>query len=65
MPENYFVALRRVQKQNLLNFMQAELLNNSKASIKELLARFSLKTGYKTATLEQWVQELKDAGAII
>jgi hypothetical protein len=61
MPENYFTSIRRQQKQNLLEWLR----DHKTQSTKEALATFSLKTGLRVATLEIYLKELIDAGAVI
>jgi predicted transcriptional regulator len=60
MPENYFVSVRKIEKQKLLNFIK----QNPNVSIKKLLALFSLQTGLKTSTLQTYINELRDAELI-
>lgn len=61
MPVNYFVEVRRLQKQTLLDFINA----HNDLSIKKIVALFSMKTGLRISTIETYVQELKDADLII
>ena len=55
--ENYFVAVRKVEKQRLLDFIN----EHKEMPLKKVLALFSLQTGMRTTTLETYVKELKDA----
>lgn len=58
--ENYFVAVRKIEKQRLLDFIK----NHKEMTIKKILALFSLQTGLKITTLETYVRELQDAEMI-
>lgn len=60
MPDNYFVNVRRIQKQKLLEFIQ----QHKEYSLKRTLALFSLNTGLRVTTLQVYIEELKDAGLI-
>jgi hypothetical protein len=40
------------------------LLNNRDLTIDQALGQFSFRTGYKTSTLKQWVDEFVMAGMI-
>ena len=60
MPENYFVSIRKIEKQRLLNFIK----QNPNMPIKKVLALFSLQTGMKTSTLQTYIRELQDAELI-
>jgi len=61
MPEGYWVKVRKIQKQQLLDFVKA----NHDKPMKQILALFSLKTGLKVSTLQVYINELKDANLII
>ena len=61
MPVNYFVNVRMVTKQNLLEFIKA----HPDMPMREILGLFSMKYGNATSTLETYVRELKDANLIV
>lgn len=58
--ENYFVSIRKYEKQRLLDFIK----KHKEMKIKKILALFSLQTGLKVTTLETYLRELKDAELI-
>jgi len=60
MVENYFVNVRRIQKAELLRFIQ----EHKDISLEKALGLFSLKTGLKITTLKIYLYELKSAGLI-
>lgn len=60
MPENFFVNVRRVEKQRLLDFLN----QHKDYPIKKTLALFSLQTGLRVTTLQVYIRELQDAGLI-
>lgn len=60
MPENYFVKVRRLQKLELFEHIK----KNKDMDKKQLLATFSLQTGLRIATIEQYYEELRDAKLI-
>lgn len=60
MSENFFVAVRKIEKQKLLKFIK----ENPNVPIRKVLALFSLQTGLKTSTLQTYINELRDAELI-
>ncbi len=59
MVDNYFVEARRRNKIQLMDFLTK---NNKELTLKQALGQFSFKTGLKVSTLQQWTDELIDAG---
>lgn len=60
MKENYFVAARREAIKKLLTFA----MENKDLEKKQVIARFSFKTGYAPSRVEQYFEELVDLGFV-
>lgn len=60
MGDNYFVEVRRKSKMKFHQF----ILENADKNMTTIIGLFSYQNGYRRATLEAWVDELKDAGIL-
>lgn len=60
MNENYFVSMRKLNKEKLLNFIK----EHKDIPREKLIAIYSNNTGFKMSTIEVYLRELEAAGQV-